>query len=91
MLPRQTGSCMVAQGLLEQLRMWQREPDYLALRMRHPGDPSHERVKDSEAAGRAVASSVRPMVTAWARRRWFEREPAPSIASPPDASQRHRC
>lgn len=30
---------------LEQLRMWEEEvhPDYLVLRMRHPGGPSHER------------------------------------------------
>ncbi len=34
---------------LEQLRMWQREvrPDYLVLRMRHPGGPPHERVKEA--------------------------------------------
>jgi len=32
---------------LDQLKIWQREvqPDYLVLRMRHPGGPSHERVK----------------------------------------------
>lgn len=36
---------------LEQLRMWQKEvqPDYLVLRMRHPGGPSHERVKQAIA------------------------------------------
>ncbi|HZO80425.1 MAG TPA: LLM class flavin-dependent oxidoreductase [Candidatus Binataceae bacterium] len=34
---------------LQQLQMWQKEvqPDYLVLRMRHPGGPSHERVKQA--------------------------------------------
>jgi hypothetical protein len=37
-----------AQDSLEQLQMWQREiqPDYLILRMRHPGGPGHQRVVD---------------------------------------------
>ncbi len=42
---------------LEQLQMWQKEvqPDYLVLRMRHPGGPSHERVKQAIATfGREV-------------------------------------
>ena len=34
---------------LAQLQMWQKEvqPDYLVLRMRHPGGPSHERTKEA--------------------------------------------
>jgi alkanesulfonate monooxygenase SsuD/methylene tetrahydromethanopterin reductase-like flavin-dependent oxidoreductase (luciferase family) len=37
------------QDCLEQLQMWQREirPDYLVLRMRHPGGPDHQRVVDA--------------------------------------------
>ncbi|HLW70045.1 MAG TPA: LLM class flavin-dependent oxidoreductase [Candidatus Binataceae bacterium] len=44
---------------LAQLRMWQDvvAPDYLVLRMRHPGGPSHERVK---AAIRTFGKEVLP-------------------------------
>jgi alkanesulfonate monooxygenase SsuD/methylene tetrahydromethanopterin reductase-like flavin-dependent oxidoreductase (luciferase family) len=46
---------------LEQLQMWQREvqPDYLVLRMRHPGGPSHERTKEAiRVFGREIAPKL---------------------------------
>ncbi|MGH7838687.1 MAG: hypothetical protein ACREQC_12820, partial [Candidatus Binataceae bacterium] len=46
---------------LTQLRMWREvvAPDYLVLRMRHPGGPSHDRVK---AAIRTFGKEVLPQL-----------------------------
>jgi alkanesulfonate monooxygenase SsuD/methylene tetrahydromethanopterin reductase-like flavin-dependent oxidoreductase (luciferase family) len=46
---------------LAQLQMWQKEvqPDYLVLRMRHPGGPSHERVKEAiRVFGKEIAPKL---------------------------------
>jgi alkanesulfonate monooxygenase SsuD/methylene tetrahydromethanopterin reductase-like flavin-dependent oxidoreductase (luciferase family) len=46
---------------LAQLQMWQKEvqPDYLVLRMRHPGGPPHERVKEAiRVFGKEIAPKL---------------------------------
>jgi alkanesulfonate monooxygenase SsuD/methylene tetrahydromethanopterin reductase-like flavin-dependent oxidoreductase (luciferase family) len=45
----------------EQLKMWQKEvqPDYLVLRMRHPGGPSHQQVREAiRTFGKEIAPGL---------------------------------